>query len=209
HTTSKRDWSSDVCSSELDDLILISRKGQSLRFTATDEALRPMGRATAGVRGMKFRKEDKLLTMGVIDDDSYVFTITDGGFAKRTTVDEYRTQNRGSVGIKVANLPEERGELVGGEVVLADSEVLVIMESGNVVRSAVEQDPIRGRDTMGVIFASPGKKDRIVGATLNYEIDDLEDEDDAEEHDDASDTEPTDESTVQDQVSSDTDRNDE
>src|SRR5699024_11231225 len=83
HTTSKRDWSSDVCSSELDDLILISRKGQSLRFTATDEALRPMGRATAGVRGMKFRKEDKLLTMGVIEDDSYVFTITDGGFAKR------------------------------------------------------------------------------------------------------------------------------
>src|SRR5699024_7102385 len=138
--------------------------------------------------------------------DSYVFTITDGGFAKRTSVEEYRTQNRGGYGIKVANLPEARGELVGGEVVTEDSEVLVIMESGNVVRSAVAQVPIRGRDTMGVIFASPGKKDRIVGATLNYEIDDLED--DAEESDETE-ADTTDESTVQDQASSDTDRNDE
>ncbi|NWN88935.1 MAG: DNA gyrase subunit A [Micrococcaceae bacterium] len=190
-----------------EDLILISRKGQSLRFMATDEALRPMGRATAGVKGMKFRQEDDLLTMGVIEDESYVFTITDGGFAKRTSIDEYRTQNRGGFGIKVANLPEERGELVGAEVVLSDSEVLVVMESGNVVRSAVEQVPIRGRDTMGVIFASPGKKDRIVGATLNYEIEELED--DAEEGDEIEETGTTDESTVQDQVSSDTDRNDE
>src|SRR5699024_6191238 len=104
------------------------------------------------------------------------------------------------------NLPEARGELVGGEVVTEDSEVLVIMESGNVVRSAVAQVPIRGRDPMGVIFASPGKKDRIVGATLNYEIDDLED--DAEDGEETEATTP-DESTVQDQVSSDTDRNDE
>lgn len=190
------------------DLILISRKGQSLRFTATDEALRPMGRATAGVRGMKFREDDELLTMSVIDEESYVFTITDGGFAKRTSVEEYRTQNRGGFGIKVANLPEERGELVGAEVVLSDSEVLVIMESGNVVRSAVEQVPIRGRDTMGVIFASPGKKDRIVGATLNYEIDDLEDEAD-QDGDENDDIETTEESTVQDQVASDTDLQDE
>src|SRR5699024_2148494 len=116
-----------------------------------------------------------------------------------------------------ANLPEARGELVGGEVVKDDSEVLVIMESGNVVRSAVDQVPIRRRDTMGVIFASPGKNDRIVGATLNYEIDDLED--DAEESDDVEADadngheveahEASDESTVQDQVSSETDRNDE
>src|SRR5699024_12629491 len=127
--------------------------------------------------------------------------------AKRTTVEEYRTQNRGGFGIKVANLPEARGELVGAEIVVADSEVLVVMESGNVVRSAVEQVPIRGRDTMGVIFASPGKKDRIVGATLNYEIEELED--DAEEGDEIEETDTTDESTVQDQVSSDTDLDDE
>src|SRR5699024_11238677 len=118
---------------------------------------------------------DELLTMSVIHEESYEFTITDAGFAKRTSVEEYRTQNRGGFSIKVANLPEERGELVGAEVVLSDSEVLVIMESGNVVRSAVEQVPNRGRDTMGGIFGSPGKKDRIVRATRNAETGSLDD----------------------------------
>ncbi|WFP16557.1 DNA gyrase subunit A [Citricoccus muralis] len=155
--------------SEEDDVILISRKGQSLRFTATDEALRPMGRATSGVTGMKFRDGDDLLTMGVIQDDSYIFTVTDGGYAKRTQADEYRVQNRGGLGIKVGKFVEDRGELAGGLVAQEDQEVLVVMQSGNVVRSAVEQVPVRGRDTMGVIFAKPGKKDRIVAVTLNNE----------------------------------------
>src|SRR5699024_7406528 len=146
--------------------------------------------------------------MAATDEEAYADAITAGCFANRATVEEYRTQNRGGFGIKVANLPEERGELVGAEVVLSDSEVLVIMESGNVVPSAVEQVPIRGRDTMGVIFASPGKKDRIVGATLNYEIDDLEDEAD-QDGDENDDIETTEESTVQDQVASDTDLQDE
>src|SRR5699024_12173658 len=121
-------------------------------------------RATAGVKGMKVRTADELLTMSVIEDVSYVFTITDGGFAKRTSADEYRTQNRGGFGIKVANLPEERGELVGGEIFVADSEALVVMESGNVVRSAVEQVPFRGRATIGVISSYPGHHSRPVGA---------------------------------------------
>src|SRR5699024_6772196 len=167
-----------------------------------------MGRATAGVRGMKFREDDELLTMSVIDEESYVFTITDGGFAKRTSVEEYRTQNRGGFRIKVANLPEERGELVGAQVVLSDSQVFVLMESGTVVRSAVAQVPIRGRDTMRANFAAHGKKDRSVGATLNYEIDDLEDEAD-QDGDENDDIETTEASTVQDQVASDTDLQDE
>jgi len=154
-----------------DDLILISRKGQSVRFTATDEALRPMGRATSGVTGMKFRHDDWLLAMDVIspDEDGYVFTVTDGGYAKRTHVGEYRTQNRGGLGIKVAKLVDERGGLCGGLVVQEDQEVLVVMESGKVVRSAVAGVPAKGRDTMGVIFAKPDKKDRIVAVTLNNE----------------------------------------
>src|SRR5699024_10900823 len=134
-----------------EDLILISRKGQSLRFTATDEALRPMGRATAGVKGMKFRTEDQLLTMSVIEEHSYVFTINDGSFDKHISVDEYRTQNRGGFGIKVANLPEACIALFCGEIVVADSEVLHVMETGNVVRSAIEQAPNSGLVTMGVI----------------------------------------------------------
>ena len=136
-----------------DDLILISHKGQSLRFTATDEALRPMGRATSGVTGMKFRDDDSLLTMDVVEEDGYVFTVTDGGFAKRTHVDEYRLQNRGGLGIKVAKLVDDRGELAGGLVVREDQEVLVVMASGKVVRSSVAGVPAKGRDTMGVILS--------------------------------------------------------
>ncbi|TLP95098.1 DNA gyrase subunit A [Nesterenkonia salmonea] len=145
-----------------DDLMLVSRNGQSLRFTATDQALRPMGRATSGVTGMKFRADDELLTADVVAEDSYVFIVTEGGFAKRTHVDDYRIQGRGGLGIKVGKFVEDRGNLVGAMVVEEDDEVLVVMNSGNVVRSAVSGVPPRGRDTMGVIFAKPRKNDRIL-----------------------------------------------
>ncbi|WP_313812530.1 DNA gyrase subunit A [Glutamicibacter sp.] len=155
--------------SESDDVMLVSRKGQSVRFTATDTALRPMGRATSGVTGMKFRDGDELLAADVVREDSYVFTVTDEGFAKRTTVDEYRVQSRGGLGIKVAKLNEERGELVGALIVDETDEVLVVMSSGKVVRSAVSQVPSKGRDTMGVIFAKPDKKDQIIAVAKNTE----------------------------------------
>lgn len=155
--------------SEEDDMILISRQGQSLRFHATNEALRPMGRATSGVTGMKFRDGDDLLTADVVRDDSFVFIVTDGGYAKRTHVEQYRVQNRGGLGIKVGRFVEDRGSLVGGLVVEENDEVLVVMESGKVVRSAVTGVPAKGRDTMGVIFAKPDKGDRIVAVTLNNE----------------------------------------
>lgn len=165
--------------SETDDMMLVSRKGQSLRFTATDEALRPMGRATSGVTGMKFREDDELLAANVVTDDSYVFVVTEGGYAKRTAVAEYRLQGRGGLGIKVAKLVEDRGHLVGALIVQEDDEVLVVMERGKVVRSAVTEVPAKGRDTMGVIFAKPDKKDRIIAVARNIERG-LESEDDDE-----------------------------
>ncbi|KNC19447.1 DNA gyrase subunit A [Arthrobacter sp. RIT-PI-e] len=152
-----------------DDIMLVSRKGQSLRFTASDDALRPMGRATSGVTGMKFREEDELLAAKVVTDDSYVFIVTEGGFAKRTKVDDYRVQGRGGLGIKVAKLAEERGDLVGALVVQEEDEVLVVMGGGKVVRSAVAGVPAKGRDTMGVIFAKPDKSDRIIAVARNSE----------------------------------------
>ena len=94
------------------DVLLVSRKGMSIRFTATDEALRPMGRSTSGVTGMKFRGEDSLLSASVVTDDGHVFVVTEGGYAKRTSADQYRIQNRGGLGIKVAKLDEKRGDLV-------------------------------------------------------------------------------------------------
>lgn len=155
----------------VNDLILVSRKGQSLRFTATDEALRPMGRATSGVTGMKFRAEDELLAMDVVREEAFLFTVTEGGIAKRTalTVENYRLQGRGGLGIKVANLPEANGDLVGALVTDVDDEVLVIMERGKIVRSAVAEVNATGRTTQGVIFAKPDNGDRIIAVARNIE----------------------------------------
>ncbi len=153
------------------DLILVSRKGQSVRFTASDESLRPMGRATSGVTGMKFRDDDELLAMDVVREDAFLFTVTEGGIAKRTalTVENYRQQGRGGLGIKVANLPEANGDLVGALVADAEDEVLVIMERGKIVRSATSEVNATGRTTQGVIFAKPDNGDRIIAVARNTE----------------------------------------
>ena len=157
--------------SESDDLLLVSRKGMSIRFSASDESLRPMGRDTSGNIGMHFRKDDHLLSAEVINDTdgSFVFVVTEGGFAKRTASDQYRIQNRGGIGIKVAKLEEKRGDLVGALIVKEDDEVLVVLESGKVVRSGVSEVPARGRDTMGVVFARFEEDDSVLGLAKNSE----------------------------------------
>jgi DNA gyrase subunit A len=162
-----------LCSSE-DEVLLISRKGQGIRFPANDEELRPMGRATSGVTGMKFRADDELLSLSVIragenEDDRFVFTVTDGGFAKRTAVSEYRQQGRGGIGIKAMKLNEDRGSLVGGLVVLENDEVIAIKASGQITRSAVAEVPVKGRDTMGVKFVGVNGNDSVVVIALNPE----------------------------------------
>ena len=149
-----------------DDLLLVSRGGQSIRFTASDDALRPMSRATSGVTGMKFREDDELLSLDVVREGAALFTVTDGGFAKRTLLSEYRVQGRGGLGIKVANVVESRGHLVGALVTDELDEVLVIMERGKVVRSAVGEVNLTGRNTQGVTFAKPDKGDRIIAVAL-------------------------------------------
>ena len=160
-----------LCSS-IDDVLLISRKGQAIRFQASDDQLRPMGRATSGVTGMRFRDGDELLSMAVLGGDAdlggrYVFTVTDGGFAKRTAVAEYRQQGRGGLGIKAMRLSDGRGSLVGGLIVADGDEVISIKQSGQVVRSAVADVPVKGRDTMGVKFVGLRGED-VVAAIARY-----------------------------------------
>ncbi|GAB6939262.1 DNA gyrase subunit A [Isoptericola variabilis] len=157
-----------------DHLILVSRKGQSIRFPADDDTLRPMGRATSGVTGMKFREEDELLNADVVTPGTDLFVVTEGGFAKRTAITEYRVQGRAGYGIKVANLVEARGDLVGALVTEADDEVLVIMERGKIVRSAVAEVNLTGRTTQGVTFAKPDKGDRIIAVARNVERRDVD-----------------------------------
>jgi DNA gyrase subunit A len=154
-----------------DDILLVSRGGMSLRFSATDTTLRPMGRSTAGVIGMHFRGEDQLLSASVVTDEGFVFVVTEGGYAKRTAVDQYRPQQRGGLGIKVAKLSETRGGLAGALIVGEDDEVLVVLESGKVVRSGVNEVPAKGRDTMGVVFARMDEEDTVLGIARNQDRD--------------------------------------
>ncbi|AWF96890.1 DNA gyrase subunit A [Clavibacter michiganensis] len=154
---------------EDDDLLLVSRKGMSLRFSADNQALRPMGRSTSGVKGMTFRGDDTLLSASVVGEQGYVFVVTEGGFAKRTAADQYRVQNRGGMGIKVAKLQDARGDLAGALIVGEEDEILVVLASGKVVRSVVAEVPAKGRDTMGVVFARFADDDRIISLAKNSE----------------------------------------
>jgi DNA gyrase subunit A len=151
------------------DVLLVSRHGMSIRFTASDAAMRPMGRSTSGVIGMHFRSDDSLLSASVVGEQGYVFVVTEGGYAKRTAVDQYRLQNRGGLGIKVAKLSETRGDLAGALIVEEDDEVLVVLAGGKVVRSAVAEVPAKGRDTMGVVFARFDDDDKIIAIAKNSE----------------------------------------
>ena len=169
------------------DLLLVSRAGQSLRFHADDDTLRPTGRATSGVTGMRFREDDYLLAMDVVDpswQDADLFVVTEGGYAKRTNVVDYPVKGRGGLGVKVANLVEARGNLVGALVTDSGDEVLCIMASGKVVRSAVVEVSRTGRTTQGVTFAKPDAGDRIIAVARNTERD-------MEEAVDAADSAPT------------------
>ena len=154
---------------ENQDVLLVSRKGMSIRFTADDTAMRPMGRSTSGVKGMDFRAGDSLLAASVVSDAGYVFVVTEGGYAKRTSAEEYRRQGRGGLGIKVAKLNDDRGDLAGALIVEEEDEVLVVLASGKVVRSHVAEVPAKGRDTMGVVFARFADEDKIIAIARNSE----------------------------------------
>ena len=152
-----------------DDLLLVSRKGQSIRFHADDEALRPMGRATSGVIGMRFRAGDELLAMMVARLGAFVFTATDGGFAKRTPVEEYPVQGRGGQGVLTAKLTDDRGGLVGALMVESGDEVFAITSGGGVIRTRSDEVRPTSRATMGVRLMNLGDGDAVVGVTRNAE----------------------------------------
>ncbi|MDX6371687.1 MAG: gyrase subunit [Nocardioidaceae bacterium] len=165
-----------------DEILLVSRKGQAVRFRADDSQLRPMGRATSGVTGMKYAAGDSVLSMSVIraaqvateDSDEnvqYVFTMTDGGFAKRTRTNAYRLTNRGAKGVKAMSLAnEERGVLVGAFIVEDGDEVMSITQGGQVVRSRIDENfRVLGRSTMGVKFVTPKDGDAVAVVARSVE----------------------------------------
>jgi DNA gyrase subunit A len=157
--------------SAADDLLLVSRKGQSVRFHADDVTLRPMGRPTSGVTGMKFRSGDSLLSMSVVElgTDPDVFVVFESGLAKRSKASEWNVKGRAIYGVAVAKLSDKGGDLVGALTVDDDEEVLLVFEKGNIVRSRVDEVRLTGRNTMGVAFAKPGRNDAIVAVARNVE----------------------------------------
>ncbi|NHC16525.1 DNA gyrase C-terminal beta-propeller domain-containing protein, partial [Motilibacter deserti] len=164
-----------------DDLLLVSRGAQAVRFRNEDAALRPMGRATSGVTGMRFREDDELLSMSVVREgaDAYVLTATEGGYAKRTPVAEYRVQGRGGLGLRAHRVTEERGSLVGALVVDETDEVFAITSGGTVIRTRIADVRSTGRDSMGVTLVSLGKSETVLSIARNAEAE-AEDEEELE-----------------------------
>jgi DNA gyrase subunit A len=156
---------------DTDDLILVSKHAQSARFTADDATLRPMGRATSGVTGMRFRAGDELLAMDVVREGADLLTVTDGGFAKRTPLTEWAAKGRGILGMRAMRLVDERGGLVGALVVDDTDEVFAITSGGGVIRTPTEQVRQSGRDTMGVRLINLKDGDALVAVARNAESD--------------------------------------
>jgi len=157
-----------------DELLLVSKKAMSLRFTTDDESLRSMGRSTSGVIGMKFREGDQLLTMSRVDAQTsvgaFVFTATDGGYGKKTPIDEYRLQGRGGIGIKAAKIDEDsRGTLVSALVLVDSDEILAITSAGTVMRTPAAEVRQTGRDSMGVRLVNLDEGATLLSVTCNSE----------------------------------------
>lgn len=138
-----------LCSND-DELLLVSEEGQSIRFSADDDQLRPMGRATAGVKGMRFRGDDQLLAMTVVRSDACLLVATSGGYGKRTSLEEYSQQGRGGFGVVTFKYTPKRGKLIAAVVVDEDDQIFAITSAGGVIRTEVNQIRPSSRATMGV-----------------------------------------------------------
>jgi len=160
-----------LCSSD-DDLLLISAEGQSIRFHATDDALRPMGRATSGVLGMRFNSGDELLSMDVAREGMYVLVSTARGYAKRTEMSEYPVQGRGGKGVLTIQYDRRRGKLVGALILDLDAEVYAITSGGGVIRTTAKEVRKAKRQTMGVRLMNLSEGDSLVAIARNADAGD-------------------------------------
>jgi DNA gyrase subunit A len=167
-----------------EDLLLVSKQAQAIRFRASDEELRPMGRATSGVIGMRFADGDELLGMHVVREGEDVLVATDGGYAKRTPADQYPIKHRGGLGVVTARIVEDRGQLVGALMVHPEDEVFAITSNGGVIRTRASEVKLSGRQTMGVRLMNLASGDSVVGIARNAESSSESEEDEGNENGD-------------------------
>jgi DNA gyrase subunit A len=152
-----------------EDLLLVSKEAQAIRFQASDESLRPMGRATSGVIGMRFNEGDELLGMYVVREGEDVLVATEGGYAKRTPADEYPVRGRGGLGVITARIVEDRGGLVGALMVRPEDEIFAITSAGGIIRTRASEVKQSGRQTMGVRLMNLAPGDSVVALARNAE----------------------------------------
>ena len=152
-----------------DDILLVSEQGQAIRFTADDEQLRPMGRATAGVKGMRFRGDDQLLAMTVVHENDFILVATSGGYGKRTPIAEYATQGRGGLGVMTFKYTPKRGKLIGALAVEEEDQIFAITSAGGVIRTEVEQIRPSSRATMGVRLVDLAEDVELLAIDKNVE----------------------------------------
>ena len=164
-----------------DDLLLVSAEGQSIRFTATDEALRPMGRATSGVLGMRFNSGDRLLSLAVVRPDMFLLVATAGGYAKRTPIEDYPVQGRGGKGVLTLQYDRRRGTLVGALIVGLDDELYAITSTGGVIRTSAREVRKAGRQTKGVRLMNLGESSTLLAVARNAEDDAVDTDADPDE----------------------------
>ena len=169
-------WSAPCSARPTDDLLLVSAEGQSIRFTASDEALRPMGRATSGVLGMRFNAGDELLSLDVVREGMFVLVATAGGYAKRTPIEDYPVQGRGGKGVLTIQYDRRRGTLVGALIVGIDDELYAITSTGGVIRTSAREVRKAGRQTKGVRLMNLGEGATLLAVARNAEDDASESE---------------------------------
>jgi DNA gyrase subunit A len=142
-----------------DDILMVSRKGQAIRFH--EREARPMGRATSGVIGMKLRKGDEVIAVSLAKDDSDLLVVTDQGYGKRTLVADYPVKGRGGLGVKTVQLTQAKGQLAGALIVRDGYQVMLISTGGTVIRMPVDGIRRAGRATQGVIVMRPRGRERV------------------------------------------------
>jgi DNA gyrase subunit A len=153
-----------------DDLLIVSRKGQAIRFN--EKLARPMGRATSGVTGMRLRKGDEVIAADIARNDADLLVVTENGFGKRTRIDQYPVKGRGGLGVKTVQLTEARGQLAGALVVRGGDQVMLISTGGTVIRIPAEEIKQSGRSTQGVIVMRPREGERVSTLARVVEQDD-------------------------------------
>jgi DNA gyrase subunit A len=155
-----------------DDILMVSRSGQAIRFAEKD--VRPMGRATAGVQGMRLRKDDEVISLHAAQDDDDLLVVTEQGYGKRTPVREYPRKGRGGLGVKTVQLTDAKGHLAGSRIVRDGYQLMLISTGGTVIRMSVDEIKRLGRATQGVIVVRLRDGEKVSSLAPVVESDDVE-----------------------------------